>query len=65
MLIKVKKLIVKILNLEVMILLDYQNIKIFSKNAMFQNAMLLVIFKANKLLERFTKRNCKNKSKRV
>ena len=48
-----------------MILLDYQNIKIYSKNAMFQNAMLLVIFKANKLLERFTKRNCKNKSKRV
>ena len=31
----------------------------------FHGPMLLVILKAKKLLEHFTKNNCKNKSKRV
>ena len=61
-----------LLNLKLMILLEYQNTKTFLQKAMFQiglkkflwlnklktlrrGHMLLVIFKANKLLERFTK----------
>ena len=73
---KVKKLIIKIINLKLVILLEYQNTKTFLQKAIFQiclkkslwlktfttlflGDMLLVIIKANKLLERFTKKNCK------
>ena len=63
----VKKLMMKILNLKLMILLVYQNITTFLQKTMFQISlnskfrghMLLAIFKAKKLLERFTKKNCK------
>ena len=69
-----KKLIIKILNLKLRILLEYQNIKTFLQKAIFQISlkkflllknlktlyrghMLLVILKAKKLLERYTKKN--------
>ena len=72
----VKKLMIKILNLKLVILLEYQNIKKFLQKAMFQigpkkflliqklkilfrGHMLLVILKAKKFLERFTKKNSK------
>ena len=71
----VNKLMLKILNLKLVILLEYQNIKRFLQKAMFQiglkflllqklkilfrGHMLLVILKVRKLLERFTKKNCK------
>ena len=71
---------IKTLNLKLMILFEYQNIKTFLQKAMFQiglkkflrlkklktlcrGHMLLVILKAKKLLERFTKRNCKKQIK--
>ena len=64
------------------LLLKYQNIKIFLQRVKFQIGLkkflllkklktlccgyiLLVILKVEKLLERFLKNNCKNKSKRV
>ena len=70
----------KILNLELVILLDYQNIKTFLQKPMFQiglkkflvlqklkllchGHMFLMILKANELLERFTKKNCKKQIK--
>ena len=69
-----KKLIIKILNLKLRILLEYQNIKTFLQKAIFQISlkkflllknlktlyrghMLLVILKAKKSLERYTKKN--------
>ena len=71
----VNKLMLKILNLKLVILLEYQNMKRFLQKAMFQiglkflllqklkilfrEHMLLVILKVRKLLERFTKKNCK------
>ena len=71
----VNKLMLKILNLKLVILLEYQNIKRFLQKAMlqiglkflllqklkilFREHMLLVILKVRKLLERFTKKNCK------
>ena len=78
----VKKLMKKILNLKLVIFLEYQSIKTFLQKAMFQISlkkflllqkikilfrghMLLAVLKATKLLESFTKRNCKKKSKRV
>ena len=76
----VKKLMIKILNLKLVILLEYQNIKTFLQKAMFQigpkkflliqklkilfrGHMLLVILKAKKFLERFTKKNSKKQIK--
>ena len=70
----------KIPNLKFVILLQYQNIKIFLKKPMFEiglkkclrlkklkalfcGLMLSVILKANKLLECFTKKNCKKQMK--
>ena len=67
---------IKILNLRLVILLEYQKIKTFLQKAMFEvglkkflwfknlkalcrGGILLVILKAKKLLERFTKKNCK------
>ena len=61
-------------------MLEYENIKTFLQNAMFQiglkkflllqmlktvcrGHMLLLILKAKKLLELFTKTNCKKKKK--
>ena len=71
----VNKLMLKILNLKLVILLEYQNMKRFLQKAMlqiglkflllqklkilFREHMLLVILKVRKLLERFTKKNCK------
>ena len=71
----VNKFMLKILNLKLVILLEYQNMKRFLQKAMFQiglkflllqklkilfrEHMLLVILKVRKLLERFTKKNCK------
>ena len=73
---------VKIVDLKLVILLEYQNIKTFLKKAVFQiglkkfllsqklkkilfrGHMLLVILKAKKLLERFTKKNCKKQIKK-
>ena len=64
------KSMIKILNLKLVILLEYQNMIIFLQKAMVQTSfknletlshgqMLLVILKAKKSLERFTKNNCK------
>ena len=74
-----KKLMMKILDLKLVILLKYRNI-IFLQKAIFQiglkrffikkvktlcsGHMLLVILKAKKLLERFTKKNCKKQVKK-
>ena len=72
----VKKLIIKILNSKLVILLEYQNIKVFSLKVKLQIALkkflclkqlkiqcgehiLLVILTEKKLLELFTKKNCK------
>ena len=63
----------KILNLKLVILFEYQNRKTFLQKAMSQTGlkkfkilcrghMLLVILKENKLLEHFTKKNCKKKN---
>ena len=69
---------IKILNLKLVILLEYQKIKTFVQKAMFEvglkkflwfknlkalcsGRILLVILKAKKLLEHFTKKNCKKK----
>ena len=77
----VNKLIIKILNLKLLILLEYQNMKIYLQEVMFQICLkkflwlkklkalcrghvLLVILKAKKLLERFTKKICKKQSKK-
>ena len=60
----------KILNLKLGVLLEYQNRKTFLQKAMsrvglkkfkilFRGHMLLVILKENKLLEHFTKKNRK------
>ena len=57
----VKKIMIKILNLKLVILLEYQNAKRFSQQAMFQ---ILVILKTKKLLEHFAKRNYKNQIKK-
>ena len=65
---------IKILNFKLVILLEYQNM-IFLQKAMVQTSlknletlshgqMLLVILKAKKLLERFTKKNCKKQIKK-
>ena len=62
----------KILNLKLVILFEYQNRKTFLQKAMSQTGlkkfkilcrghMLLVILKKNKLLEHFTKKKCKKK----
>ena len=70
-----KEINYKTLNLKSMILLEYQNIKTFLQKAMFQTfvikkvkntvpPMLLVILKAKKLLERFTKKNYKKQIKK-
>ena len=70
-----KEINYKTLNLKSMILLEYQNIKTFLQKAMFQifvikkvkntvPPMLLVILKAKKLLERFTKKNYKKQIKK-
>ena len=76
-----KKIIMKILNLELVILLKYQNIKIFMQKTMVQiglkkilvlqklkillrGEMLLVTLKVNKLLQHFTKENCKKRIKK-
>ena len=75
------KLIIKILNLKLVILLEYQNIKNFLQvvmlriglknfswlkklKALFCQHMLLVILKTKKLLEVFTKKNCKKQIKK-
>ena len=69
------KSMIKILNLKLVILLEYQNMIIYLQKAMVQSnfknletlshgQMLLVILKAKKLLERFTKNNCKKKKSR-
>ena len=66
---------IKILNFKLVILLEYQNMIIFLQKAMVQTSlknsetlshgqMLLVILKAKKLLERFTKKNCKKQIKK-
>ena len=73
----------EILNLKLVILVEYQHIKIFLQYAKFQigceevfliktvkkklfrGHILTVFLKAKKLQESFTKRNCKNKSRRV
>ena len=77
----VKKLMIKILNLKLVILLEYQNIKSFLQKSIFQGSLrkffllqklkimfcgyiLLVILKMKKLLERFTKSNCKKQIKK-
>ena len=72
---------VKIVDLKLVILLEYQNTKTFLKKAVFQiglkkflllqklkkilfrGHMLLMILKAKKLLERFTKKNRKKQIK--
>ena len=61
------KKIIKILNLKLVIMLEYQNLKIFSQKAMFQIVLkiLLVILTENNWLGIFTKNNCKSKSKKV
>ena len=63
----------KNLNIKLVILLKYQILKRFLQKTMLQNDLkkslllqkLLVILKTKKLLERLTKKNAKNKSKRV
>ena len=47
-------------------MLEYQNIKTFLQKAMFEISlgMLLVILKAKKLLESFTKKNCEKQIKK-
>ena len=60
----------KILTFKLVILLEYQNIKIFSRKSLFQicsmgyGHMLSVIFTVKKLLEYFTKKNCKKQIKK-
>ena len=71
-----------VINLKLVILLEYQNIKTFLQKAMFQidlkkflwlkklktlfhGHMLLVILKEKKLLERFSKKNCKKQIKKT
>ena len=53
------------LNLKLMILLEYQNIKTLLQIAVFQIGLkkFLVVLKENKLLDRFTKKNCKENEK--
>ena len=49
------------------ILLEYQNIKTFLQIGMFKIGLkkfVLVILQAKKLLERFTKKNCKKQFKK-
>ena len=60
-----KKLMIKMLNLKLMILLEYQNIKTLLQIAVFQIGLkkFLVVLKENKLLDRFTKKNCKENEK--
>ena len=75
-----KRIMMKILNLKLVILLEYQNIKTFLQKAMFQiglkkflllkklktlcrGDMLLGIL-MEKLLEHFTKKNCKKQIKK-
>ena len=63
----------KNLNIKLVILLKYQILKRFLQKTMLQIDLkkslllqkLLVILKTKKLLERLTKKNAKNKSKRV
>ena len=72
-----KKIIIKILNTKLVILLEYQNLKIYLQKATLQIGLkrflwskklkimcrghvLLVILTEKKLLERFTKTNCKS-----
>ena len=62
---------IKIVNLKLVILVEYQNIKTFLQKTMFQKklktlfvGMLLAILMERKFQERFTKRNCKNQIKR-
>ena len=75
----VKKLIIKILNLKLVILLEYQNIKIFLKKVTLQIGLkflwlkklkilchghtLLVILTKKKLLGHFKKTSCKKQIK--
>ena len=58
---------IKIHNVKFVILLEYKNIKTFLQKAMFEielkKLMLLGILKANKLLEFFTKKLSKSKSR--
>ena len=69
----VKKIKMKNLNIKLVILLKYQILKRFLQKTMLQIDLkkslllqkLLVILKTKKLLERLTKKNAKNKSKRV
>ena len=74
MLTLVKKLMTKILNLKLVILLEYQNIKTFLKKKFVPNwsekvfvikkventapHMVLVILKRTRSLRRFTKKSC-------
>ena len=78
----VKKLIIKILNLKLVIILEYQNIRIFLQKVTLQiglkrflwlkklrilcrGHMLLMVLMKKKLMERFTKTNCKKQVKKV
>ena len=60
---------IKILNLYLVILLEYQNIKTFLQKAMLQTLrhgrMLLVILNMKKVLEGFMKKNCKKQIKNI
>ena len=77
----IKYIMIKILNLKLVLLLEYQSIKIFLQNIMFKiglkkylwlkklktlycEHMLLMILAEKKLLERFTKKNCKKQIKK-
>ena len=76
----IKRLIIKILNLKLMIMLEYQNIKCFLKGYVQYWSeevfvikkvkkhcsvdMLFVIVNEKKLLELFTKKNCKKQIKK-
>ena len=77
----VKKIIIKILSLKLVMLLEYQNIKIFFQKVTLQiglkkflwlknlkrlchGHMLFRILTEKKLLERFTKMNCKKQNKK-
>ena len=78
---RAKKIMIKIVNLKLVILLEYQNIKTFLESTMFQIALrkflllkklktlycghiFLVILKAKKMLELFTKKNYKKQIKK-
>ena len=68
----VRGLVIKILNLKLVILLEYWNIKILLKKVTLQSGRkkmlwlktLLMIFIKKKLLEVFTKKNWKKKIKK-